>query len=83
MNRGQLDLMDFQTMPDGIYKWVEHCQDHHNKFSFLFALTSYCAREVSLKLIEIFSVIGAPCILEMDNGREFVASHKRTKTDLA
>ena len=29
MNRGQLDLMDFQTMPDGIHKWVGHYQDHH------------------------------------------------------
>ena len=73
MNRGQLDLIEFQTMPDGIYKCVGHYQDHHNKFSFLFALTSKCAREVALKLIEIFSVIGAPCILQMDNGREFAA----------
>ena len=73
MNRGQLDLMDFQTMPDGIYKWVFHYQDHHNKLSFLFPLTAKCAREVALRLVDIFSVIGAPCILQMDNGREFVA----------
>ena len=73
MNRGQLDLMDFQTMPDGIYKWAGHYQDHHNKLSFLFALTSKCAREVALRLIDIFTFTGAPCILQMDNCREFVA----------
>ena len=28
---------------------------------------------MALNLIEIFSVIGAPCILQMDNGSEFVA----------
>ena len=73
MNRGQLDLIDFQLMPDGLYKWIGHYQDHHNKLSFLFALTSKCAREVALRLIDIFCVIGAPCIQQIDNGREFVA----------
>lgn len=73
MNRGQLDLMDFQSMPDGVYKWIMHYQDHHNKLSFLCPLTSKCAREVALRLVEIFTFIGAPYILQMDNGREFVA----------
>lgn len=27
MNRGQLDLVDFQSMPDGINKWVMHYQE--------------------------------------------------------
>ena len=33
MNRGQLYLIDFQSMPDGIYKWIGHYQalkDIHN-----------------------------------------------------
>lgn len=73
MNRGQVDLMDYQSMPDGVYKWILHYQDHHNKLSFLCALISKCAKEVALRLIEIFTFIGAPYILQMDNGREFIA----------
>ena len=67
MNRGQWDLIDFQSMPDGIYKWAGHYQDHHNKLSYLFALTSKFARAVALNLIDIFTFIGAPAILQMDN----------------
>jgi hypothetical protein len=37
MHRGQVDLIDFQSMPDGEYKWVLHYQDHHNKLTFLSA----------------------------------------------
>ena len=73
MHQGQLDLMDYQSMPDGIWKWVMHYQDHHNKLSYLNPLSSKCAREVALRLVDIFTLIGAPCILQMDNGREFVA----------
>ena len=73
MNRGQLDLMDFQTMPDEPFKWIMHYQDHHNKVSWLCALASKCAAEVARNLIEIFCFIGPCCILQMDNGREFVA----------
>ena len=32
-----------------------------------------CAREVALRLLEIFTIIGAQAIWQMDNGREFVA----------
>ena len=50
-----------------------HYQDHHNKFSYLYPLSSKCAREVALRLIEIFTLIGSPVILQIDYGREFVA----------
>ncbi|CAF0998998.1 unnamed protein product [Brachionus calyciflorus] len=60
MQRGQLDLIDYQSMPDGIYKWIMHYQDHHNKFSYLSPLTSKEANEVAIRLIEIFTLIGAP-----------------------
>ncbi|CAF1016668.1 unnamed protein product [Brachionus calyciflorus] len=73
MNRGQLDLVDFQSMPDWIWKWLMHYQDHHNKLSHLNPLTSKCAREVALRRIDIFTLFGPPYILQMDNGREFVA----------
>ncbi|CAF0824954.1 unnamed protein product [Brachionus calyciflorus] len=44
-----------------------------NKLSYLCPLCSKEAREVALKSLEIFKFIGAPCILQIDNGREFVA----------
>ena len=50
-----------------------HYQDNHNKLSFLYPLSTKYSREVALRLVEIFSKIGAPAILHMDNGREFVA----------
>ncbi|CAF1000814.1 unnamed protein product [Brachionus calyciflorus] len=52
MNRGQLDLMDFQTMPDGPFKWIMDYQDHHNKLSWLCALASKFAAEVARNLID-------------------------------
>lgn len=74
MTRGQLDLIDYQSMPDGIWKWAMHYQDHSNKLSVLDALTTKCAREVAYRLIPIFTLIGCPFLLQMDNGREFVAN---------
>jgi hypothetical protein len=29
--RGQVDLIDFQSVPDGKYKWILNYQDHHTK----------------------------------------------------
>ena len=42
MNRRQLDLIEFQSMPDGVYKWAGHYQDHQNKLTYIFALKSKC-----------------------------------------
>ena len=61
-NRGQVDLMDFQSNPDGEYKWVLHYQDHLTKYSFLRALKSKCAAEVALHLFNIFIDFGAPMV---------------------
>ncbi|CAF0967010.1 unnamed protein product [Brachionus calyciflorus] len=44
MHRGQFDLIDFQSMPDGLYKFIMHYQDHHNKLSHLCPLCSKEAR---------------------------------------
>jgi hypothetical protein len=34
-SRGQVDLIDYQSVPDSGYKWVLHYQDHFTKFSIL------------------------------------------------
>ena len=48
-------------------------QDHLTKFCNIKALTSKCASEVAFNLIDIFTIFGAPHILQSGNGREFTA----------
>ena len=71
--RGQVDLVDFQSLPDGNYRYIMHYQEHLTKFHLLRALVSKTAKEVSEKLLSIFLEFGAPHVLQSDNGREFTA----------
>lgn len=72
--RGQVDLMDFQSSPDGEYKWLLQYQDHLTKFCFLRPLKSKGAKEVAIEILKIFLEVGCPSILQSNNGREFTAS---------
>ncbi|XP_026467840.1 KRAB-A domain-containing protein 2-like [Ctenocephalides felis] len=47
------------------------CQHHLTKFVVLRPLKSKTALEVANQLMDIFSLLGAPSILQCDNGREF------------
>lgn len=38
--RGQIDLIDFQSSPSGNYKWILNYQDHSTKFVVLRPLTT-------------------------------------------
>ena len=69
--RGQVDLIDFQTMPDGEFKFLMNYIDHGNKLAFSTPLKSKKASAVAYALYEIFCFIGPPAILQADNGREF------------
>lgn len=71
--RGQIDLIDFQSIPDKEYKWLLNYQDHATKFLHLRPLRSKQASEVALEVLFIFLEFGAPYILQSDNGREFTA----------
>lgn len=73
-SRGQVDLVDMQSMSDGDFKFIMHYQDHLTKFSVLRAFTSKRALEVGFQLLDIFQLIGAPHILQSDNGREFTVN---------
>lgn len=70
-SRCQVDLIDFQSQPDGDFKFIMVYQDHLTKFVVLNALKTKRAEEVAYKLIDIFTLLGAPSILQSDNGREF------------
>ncbi|XP_025829332.1 KRAB-A domain-containing protein 2-like [Agrilus planipennis] len=69
--RGQVDLIDFQTAPDGEYKWLLSYQDHTTKFLQLRPLRSKEASEVASELVKIFLTFGAPTVLQSDSGGEF------------
>jgi IS30 family transposase len=67
-----VDLVDMQSDPDAGNKFIMVYQDHLTKFVFLRPLKTKTAEEVTYNLVDIFSIIGAPMILQSDNGREFV-----------
>ena len=69
--RGQVDLIDMRTNPDGEYNWILNYQDHFTKWLVLRPLKRRCAEEVSNVLTSIFYMLGAPNILQSDNGKEF------------
>ena len=71
-SRAQVDLIDFQSQPDGVFRFVLVYQDHLTKFVNLKALQRKRAKAVADKLIDIFTFMGAPSVLQSDNGREFV-----------
>lgn len=73
-SRGQVDLIDMQSMSSGQHKWIMVYQDHLTKFCVLRPLTSKRAAEVAFHLLDIFLLLGAPHILQSDNGSEFTAS---------
>jgi len=66
-----VDLIDFQSHPDGKYTFILVYQDHLTKLIILKAFEYKPAEEVAFNLIDIFTLIGAPSILQSDNGREF------------
>lgn len=72
-SRGQVDLIDMQSMSQGSYKFIMVYQDHLTKFCVLRPLTSKRAAEVAIQLTDIFLLVGAPVILQSDNGAEFTA----------
>ncbi|KRX64696.1 KRAB-A domain-containing protein 2 [Trichinella sp. T9] len=71
MSRAQVDLINFQTMPDGDFKYIMTYLNHFMEFCILSPLMLKQAEEVASKLLKIFLTFGAPSILQSDNGQEF------------
>jgi hypothetical protein len=71
--RGQVDLIDMQSLSHGSFKWIMVYHDHLTKFVVIRPLTSKRAAEVAYQLMDIFLLFGAPHILQSDNGSEFTA----------
>ena len=71
---GQVDLIDFQSMPDGPFNWLLVYQDHGIKLTILMPLMKKTHDAVAWALFKIFTLIGPPMSLQSDNGREFSES---------
>jgi hypothetical protein len=69
--RGQVDLIDFQSMPDDDFRFLLNYIDHGVKFLFSIPLTCKHASCIAVALLEIFTVVGPPTILQLEYGNEF------------
>jgi hypothetical protein len=69
--RGQVNLINFQSIPNGNFSFLMNYIDHGVKFLFSIPLTRKRATCIAVALLEIFTVIGSPMILQSDNGNEF------------
>ena len=61
--RGQVDLIDMQSLPHDSFKWIMVYQNHLTKFVVIRPLTPKRAAEVAYQLMDIFLLFGAPHIL--------------------
>ena len=52
------------SQPDGDYKFILNYQDHLTKFVVLKPLTHKTKEAVAAELVQIFSLLGAPHILQ-------------------
>ena len=81
-DRAQIDLVNYQTCPDGEYQYVLHYVECLTKYHIIRPLKSKCAKEVGDELLNIFLDFGAPIVLQSENGREFTAEIIRRLSDL-
>jgi len=70
-SRCQVDLIEFQSFPDEKFKYIMIYQDNLTKFVVLRPLQHKLVEEVACNLIDIFTLLGAPCILQSIHGRDF------------
>ncbi len=69
--QGQVDLIDFQSMPDGDSQFLLNYIDHGIKKLSSIPLVANQAASVALALLRIFTEQGPPSILQTDNGSKF------------
>ncbi|KAK9883815.1 hypothetical protein WA026_002011 [Henosepilachna vigintioctopunctata] len=71
-HKGQVDVVDFKSTPDGRYSMVLAYQDHHTKFMILRPLQNDLPEIIAQELSNIFMMFGIPKVLESHNGKYFV-----------
>lgn len=70
-SRCQVEVFDMQSNADGEFKFILYYQDHSTKFIILRPLRAKQAHEVVSVLLDIFTILGTPGVLESDSGIEF------------
>jgi IS30 family transposase len=76
-----MDLFDMQLNPGGPeqdHRFVLHFVDHFTRFSILRAIKNKEMETIRDVLFDIFTNMGAPTILQTDNGSEFKNSAVQT-----
>ena len=58
-------------LQDGEFKYILSIKDLGTKFVDLSALSSKKPNAVAIRLVELFTIIGVPAIIQTDNGSEF------------
>lgn len=66
-SRSQTYLNDFQSQSEVDFEFIMEYQDHLTNFVVLRPLKSNTADEVCEIIINIFTLLGAPCILQSRN----------------
>ena len=69
---GQVDLIDFQSMPDGKFNYLLNYIDHGMKKLNSIPFVSKRASSIAFALFTIFTDQGPPFILQTDTGGEFL-----------
>ncbi|XP_076647770.1 uncharacterized protein LOC143356181 [Halictus rubicundus] len=69
--RGQVDVMDMPVKLTSNYKYFFVYEDQVSKFVVLKGLHENTAREVAMKLLDVLAIIGAPQVIQSNNGRKF------------
>ncbi len=67
--RGQVDMIDFQSMPDGRFQFFMNCIDHGIKKLTATPLVAKRAMGVAVALLNIFNEQGPPSILQATGGQ--------------
>lgn len=71
-SRCQVEILEtLQSNADGEFKFILYYQDHLTKFIILRPLKAKQAHEVVSVLLDIFTILGPPSVLESDSGIEF------------
>lgn len=70
-SRCQVEVLDMQSNADGEFRFILYYQDHLTKFIMLRPLKAKRAREVVSVLLDIFTILGTPSVLDSGSGVEF------------
>jgi hypothetical protein len=65
-SRGQMDLIDMQSLSYNDYRYIMVYQDHMTKFVVLQPLKSKRETDVAMQILDIFLLFRAPNIIQSD-----------------